>query len=136
MADLRPRIERLVGRLADGPAGRNEGRAGGSPPVLRPGDPGFAEAVARLAAMPLDQYAREGALLEIRAPGFEETLWLVPDEARAEVLVHEGTSRGRIWAGSELMRLMAVPGDRRKTLRATARVKLAFEGTVVEVAGP
>ena len=67
MADLKPRIERLVGRLAGGRGAATP--VGGSPPELRPGDAGFAEAVARLVAMPLDHYAREGASLEVQVRG-------------------------------------------------------------------
>ena len=74
MADLTPRIERLVGRLTGGRDSLTPGRADGLPPELRPGDAGFGEAVARLVAVPLDQFEHEGQFLEIRVPGHDETL--------------------------------------------------------------
>ena len=61
VADLTPRIEKLVGRLAGGRGGGAGRPAGGSQPELRPGDAGFAEAVAPLVAMSLERYACEGA---------------------------------------------------------------------------
>jgi len=103
MADLRPRVEQLVGRLAGGRDRGARRAAGGTLADLRPGDAGFAETVARLVAMPLDRYAHEGAPLEIQVPRLEQTLWFVPDARQAEGMIFEGVSRGRIWTAEELM---------------------------------
>jgi len=44
-------------------------------------------------AMPLDQFASNGKLLEVRVPWLDVTLWFVPEERDAEVLVRDGVSR-------------------------------------------
>jgi hypothetical protein len=46
--------------------------------------------------MPLDQYARAGAPLEVQVPWHGERLSFVPDDRQAEALVREDGSRGRI----------------------------------------
>jgi hypothetical protein len=84
-------------------------------------------------AMPLDEYARAGAPLEVRVPWHGETLWLVPDERHAEILAREGVSRGRIWAAGELMDLMALPERTPETVRTIALAKVAIDGEIVEV---
>ncbi len=131
MADLRPRIEKLVGNLAGERGGGATARAGGPPPALRPGDAGFAEEVARLVAMPLDQYAREGASLEIRVPRHAETLWLVPTERDAAALAREGVSRGRVWTAGELMDLMAMPVRTQADIRTITLAKVSVDGEIV-----
>ncbi len=133
MADLTPRIEKLVERLA-GARGRGAGcPAGGSPPELRPGDAGFAEAVAYMVAMALDQYAREGAPLEIRVRWQERTFWFAADERDAVALGGEGVSRGRVWTARELIQLTALSSRNPRSLRAIALAKLAVDGAIVEV---
>ncbi len=133
MADLAPRIEKLVGRLVGGRGGGAAGTAGGSRLNLRPGDAGFAEAVARFGAMPLPQFAREGAPLEICVAWLEEALWFVPDEGYAEALVRGGTSRGRIWTTRELSYLMTMPERAPRIVRTLALAKMTFEGDIREV---
>jgi len=132
VADLTPRIEKLVGRLVRGRGGGATPPAGGPPPALRPGDPGFAEAVARLVTMPLDQFELEGAPLEIRVPWCRETLWFVPDEQDAEVLGTDGVNRGHVWTAGELA-TMAMSGSMRHGIRTLAPAKVAMGGDVVEV---
>lgn len=134
MADLKPRIERLVGRLVGGWGGGTERPAGGPPPELRPGDAGFAEAVARLVAMPLDQFASGGAPIEIRVPWCRETLWFVPDERAAEVLGRDGVGRGRAWTARELSQPMAL-AERRHAARILALAKRAVDGDIAEIRG-
>ena len=131
MADLRPRVEQLVGRLAGG-RDRGAGRpAGGTVADLRPGDADFAETVARLVAMPLDRYAHEGAPLEIQVPWLGQTLWFVPDERQSEAMINEGVRRGRIWTAEELMRVVPVPT--RDVVQTIAIAKLTLDGDVTEV---
>ncbi len=131
MADLKPRIERLVGRLAGGRGGGAARPPGGSPPELRPGDAGFADAVARLVAMPLDQYVREGGSIEVRTLWLESTLWFVADEHQAEVLVRESVNRGRVWTARELIALMALPGRTPEIVQSLALAKRAFDGDII-----
>jgi len=133
MADLTPRIERLLGTLSrvGRPAGKAPAQAEGPPPVLRAGDPGFAEAVARLVGMPLDQYAQDGAPLEVRVPWHGETLWFVPDDWQAEALVREGVSRGRIWTAEELLHVMPLASG--GTVPTISITKLIMDGHIVEV---
>jgi hypothetical protein len=133
VAALTPRIDKLVGRLAGGRGGGAGRPAGGSQPELRPGDAGFAEAVARLVAMPLDQFPREGQLLEVRVPWLGKTLWFVPDERGAEALGGSGVSRGRVWTVGELVEVRALPGSTSHGLRTVALSKLASDGGIVEV---
>lgn len=133
MADLRPRIEKLVGRLVAGRDSPIPRLAGGSPPELRPGDAGFAEAVARLAAMPLARYAHEGAPLEVQVPWLGETLWFVPGDRQAEALVGEGVDRGRIWTTTELMGLMCVRACNAGKVSMIALTRIASSGDITEV---
>ncbi len=132
MADLKPRIERLVGRLVGGRGGgaTSPGRV---LPALRPGDAGFAEAVAYMVAMALDQYAREGAPLEIRVRWQERTFWFAADERDAEALGGDGVSRGRVWTARELIQLTALSSRNPRSLRAIALAKLAVDGGIAEV---
>ena len=102
-------------------------------PPLPAGDPGFAEAVARLVGMPLDQNASAGAPLEVRVPWHGETLWFVLDDRQAEALVREGVSRGRIWTAGELGELMTLPEPTPEIVQRIALVKREFGGDIVEV---
>ena len=134
MADLRPRIDRLVDTLSgDRSTGPPDARV--TPPVLLPGDRGFTEAVARVVAMPLDRYAREGAALEIRVPYHGETLWLVPTDREAATLGREGVGRGRVWTARELSALMALPDRTLEIVQSLALAKRAVDGDIVEVRG-
>ena len=109
--------------------------AGGSchAPSLRPGAPGFAEAVTWLLGLPLDAFAGAGHLLEVRVPWHQVTLWLVPDEGAVQRLEAEGLSRGRIWTSQEVADLLSVPGIARESARMVALAKLGFDGVVTEV---
>lgn len=70
--------------------------AGGPPAALRPGSAGFAEAGARLGLMPLDRFAREGQLLEVRCRGTTRRCGSSPTKRDAEAPGREGVSRGRV----------------------------------------
>jgi len=121
-----------LGSLAGGWSGRAGRPAAASSAELRPGGAGFAEAVARLGAMPLDRFEREGQLLEIRVPWHAETLWLVPAERDAEALGREGVSRGRVWTARELTTLMALPNRTPSVVQTLAHAKCAVDGDIVE----
>lgn len=133
MTDLKLRIDQLVGRLVGGRDSGTERRDGGSHPALRSGDAGFAEPVAQLVAMPIDQYARKGAPLEVQVPWLSETVWFVADDRQAEVLALEGVSRGRVWTARELIELMALPDRTREVVQGLALAKRAVDGDIVEV---
>jgi hypothetical protein len=133
VADLTGRIDHLVGWLTTGAAVGQPGPAGGPPPGLRPNDPAFADMVAGLLGMPLDQYARTGAPLDIRVPWLDVTLWFVPDERDAAALSREGVGRGRVWTARELMDLMTLSDLTLATVRTLALAKCAIDGDIVEV---
>ncbi len=86
-------------------------------------------------AMPLDQFAREGQCLEVRAAWHPETLWFVPDERDAAVLWREGVGRGRVWTARELAEVMALSDLSLGTVRTLALAKCAIDGDIVEVRG-
>ena len=88
-----------------------------------------------LLAMPLDQFVRDGQLLEVRVPWHSETLWLVPDEHDAVVLGREGVSRRRVWTAEELIAVMALQDGTPAVVQTLALAKLAIDGDLVEV-GP
>jgi hypothetical protein len=134
MGELTARIQELLasGRTAGRVEGE-EGPAGGAPPELRREDPGFGDAVTRLLGMPLDEYARAGAPMEIRVPWCAETLWFVPVDTDADRLGKEGVGRGRIWTAAELDQVMAMPGLTPAIVETLGRAKLAVGGDIVEV---
>jgi hypothetical protein len=86
--------------------------------------------VGRVLGLPLDQLDR---VLEIRVPWWPDPLWFVPAEADAEILVHEGISRGRIWTAGELRDLLSIPGITKASARRVAEAKLAMDGDVTVV---
>jgi hypothetical protein len=79
------------------------------PGERRSGEPGFADWVAQAIGLPLGRFEQEGGPLEVRVPWHPATLWFVPDELHAEMLICEGVRRGRIWTAKELMHVMALP---------------------------
>jgi hypothetical protein len=84
-------------------------------------------------AMPLDEFASNGKLLEVRVSWLNVTLWFVPEERDAESLVRDGVSRGRMWTAAELMDVMPLDERTSEALQAIALVKLAFDGDIAEV---
>ena len=121
-----------MGRLVGGRGGEAAGTAGASRLDLRPGDACFAEAVARLVALPLDQFEHEGQLLEVLVPWHNETLWLVPEGRDTEALDREGVDRGRVWTARELMEVMALPDLASDTVWTIAFAKMTFGGDIVK----
>ena len=90
-------------------------------------------AFTQLMGMPLDLFAREGQLLEVRVPYLAQTLWFVPGESDAEGLTQEGISRGRIWTARELGDLLSFAGLRPDDIKAVALAKIELGGEVVEM---
>ncbi len=98
------------------------------------GDPVTADLdLTRILAMPLDQFAREGQLLEVRVPWLDVMLWFVPAEREAEALAREGVSRGQVWTARELSALMALPDRKLEIVQGLALAKRAVDGDIVEV---
>lgn len=89
--------------------------------------------VARLVSMPLDRFADEGCLLEVRVPWLEVSLWFVPGEADIEALAREGISRGRVWTALELANFLTIPSPGPDQVKTIARAKREFGGEVEEV---
>ena len=89
--------------------------------------------LAAIFAMPLDRFAREDQLLEVRIPWLDVTVWFVPEERDAEALGHEGVSRGRIWTARELIALMALPDPTPEIVQRLTLAKRAVDGDIVEV---
>ena len=86
-----------------------------------------------LLQMPLDQFEREGPLIEIKVPGFPETLWFAPGDREREILVVRGISRGRIWTAHELMDLWKIPSLTREQAQTLARIKADFDAEVISI---
>jgi hypothetical protein len=83
--------------------------------------------------MPIDEFARNGKLLEVRVPWFDVTLWFVPDERDAEALIRDGVSRGRVWTATELLDVMAIGERISEALWAIALAKLSFDADIATV---
>jgi hypothetical protein len=92
-----------------------------------------ATVLAQLMGMPLDLFAREGELLEVRVPYLAQTLWFVPGESDAEGLTQQGVSRGRIWTARELADLLSCAGLGSDHVKAVALAKIELGGDVVGV---
>jgi hypothetical protein len=88
--------------------------------------------VAEILAMPLDHFARDGQLLEIRVPWLDVTVWFVPEERDAAALGREGIGRGRVWTARELATLMALPDRTPSIVQTLAHTKCAVEGDIIE----
>jgi hypothetical protein len=86
-----------------------------------------------LLCMPLANFARDDRLLEVRLTWWPVTLWFVPDERDAVLLVAEGVSRGRIWTAGELLDLLSIPGLTGDQLITIATAKVLFSGTLDRV---
>jgi hypothetical protein len=132
VADLKPGIDRLLGRAAGGRGGQGALFSTRSAPELRPGDAGFADVTARLVAMPLDRFARDGQLLEVRVPWLDVTVWFVPEERDAAGLGRQGISRGRVWTARELSTLMALQDRTPSVVQNLAHAKCVVDGNIVE----
>jgi hypothetical protein len=133
VTDLTARIAQLVNRFGPGRIAERDRPATASSMPAGSGDAGFAETVARLVSMPLDQYACDGELLEFRVPWYHETLWFVPADRDVDSLGVASVSRGRIWTARELIALMSVPDVTPAIAESLARAKMAIDGDIVEV---
>ena len=85
--------------------------------------------------MTLFQFAQEGCPIQLAVPGLADTLWFVPSEADVRELLMEGVHRGRIWTAAELRVVTAMPEGSQDDLLTLARVKVRFDGEVLDVRG-
>ena len=134
---LTPTLEALAARLTRA-ASRDWPPTSPAPSRAAPpesgGDPVAVDLdLTKILAMPLDRFAREGQLLEVRIPWLDVTVWFVPEERDAEALVREGVSRGRIWTAGELGALMALPAPTPEIVQRLALTKRAVDGDIAEV---
>ena len=92
-------------------------------------DPYRAEVIQGLAG----DFAQHGHVHEVRVPGVDQTLFVVPTVKEAERLVIlEGIARGRVWTGRELADALEArlsPGD----FAAVALAKLTLDADIVAV---
>jgi hypothetical protein len=84
-------------------------------------------------AMPLDEFQRRGALLEVRVPWLNVTLWMVPTERDVAGLVRQGIGRGRIWTAPELMDVMSITDRTPEQVKTLTHTKLVMDGEITEV---
>jgi hypothetical protein len=99
----------------------------GEPPGAGP------EALARLLAMSLDVFAREGQPVEVRVRWWPASLWFVPDVRHAEALCRAGVARERLWTATELVGLLSASPLATEALLTVMRARAMFGGEVVEV---
>src|SRR5712691_13376182 len=89
--------------------------------------------LARVLAMPLDTFAREGQPIEVRVPWLDVTLWIVPADRDAVALMAEGVPRGRIWTAGELIQLMQIADRTPEVVKTVTHAKLELDGEITEV---
>jgi hypothetical protein len=87
----------------------------------------------RFVGMTCGQFARERFSVEIRLPGLDETVWLVPQPRDAARLVSEGIARGRVFTAHELADLLSIPANHPDDFQKIARLKTAFDADIVAV---
>lgn len=92
--------------------------------------------MARAVGLPLGRFEQEGGPLEVRVPWHPDTLWFVPDERHAEMLICEGVGRGRIWTAGELLDVMALDDRTLEVVRTLALTKVALDADLVEINRP
>ncbi|PWU23502.1 MAG: hypothetical protein C5B48_08465 [Candidatus Rokuibacteriota bacterium] len=137
MADLKPSLRALAVTLTQH---ASAARPPETTPLSRPEHSANSGVLAasnldlnEILRMPLDQFMRDGQLLEVRVPWLNVTLWFVPAERDAERLAAEGIGRGRIWTATELAHLLSMPDPTPAIVATLARAKLTVGGDIVEV---
>lgn len=123
-------LQLLAGGVGDHPTPDTTGKV--DLPALTVGPRHVAEALPFL-SMPLDEFKRRGACLEVRVPWLNVTLWVVPVDRDVNMLMQEGISRGRIWTANELQQLISVASRTPETVQTLAHAKLELDGDIVEV---
>jgi hypothetical protein len=83
--------------------------------------------------MPLDMFAREGALLEVRVPWLDVTLWMVPAARDVSRLMAEGVRRGRIWTAAELMQFMSIADRTPEGVKTITHAKVELDAEISDV---
>jgi len=83
--------------------------------------------------MSFEEFRARGALLEVQVPWLDTTLWFVPIDDDARLLMAEGVRRGRIWTSGELMQLLTMADRTQKLVSTITYTKLAMDADVVAV---
>jgi hypothetical protein len=83
--------------------------------------------------MPLGEFQHRGALIEVRVPWLDVSLWMVPGEQDVAMLLAEGVSRGRIWTAAELLNLMSITPRTPDDAQTITHAKLAIDGEISAV---
>ena len=87
----------------------------------------------RLVGMSCSEFGRQRSALELRIPGLDGTIWLVPQHTDAARLVAEGIGRGRILTSRELADLLSIENLTPDDFQKIARLRVAFGAEIVEV---
>jgi hypothetical protein len=88
----------------------------------------------RLLCMSLEEFEQGDLSMEVAVPWLPETtLWFVPTAAHADVLLHEGTPRGRIWTAGELRDLHTSVGLDHDAIERIGSLKAALDCDIVGV---
>jgi hypothetical protein len=81
--------------------------------------------------MPLECFAREGQLLDVRIAWLDVTLWFVPWSKTRDA--REGRDhRGRAWTAMELLGVPATAGTTTEALQMIALAKLTIDVDAAE----
>jgi hypothetical protein len=88
----------------------------------------------RFSDMSCSEFARQHFAIEIRVPGVDGTIWLVPQPTDAVRLVFEGIRRGHILTADELADLLSIETLTSNDFQAIARLRMAFGAEIVAVA--
>ena len=87
----------------------------------------------RFIGMSCSEFGRQRFKVEIRIPGIDGTIWLVPQPTDVSRLVAEGIGRGRILTAYELADLLSIPALTPDEFQKIVRLKLAFGADIVAV---
>ena len=87
----------------------------------------------RVLEMSLASFEASGLAIELTVPGIAQTLWWVPTDAHARLLVRRGISRGRIWTAKELTYIDHIDSISRHEIRQLAILKVQFGLQILSV---
>jgi hypothetical protein len=121
--------ERMLGRRATS----SDARAPRQPEPAPPARQRHVTEALLLLDMPLEDFQARGALLEVRVPWLDVTLWFVPTADDVHRLAGEGVHRGRIWTACELMQLLTIPDRTPAAVSTITHAKLAMDGDIIAV---
>ena len=86
-----------------------------------------------LLGLTISEFQNQTHRIEVRVPGFDETLWFVPGKASVQKLRSQGVHRGRIWTAQELSAIYEIGQLDRKELQRLALLKKRLDLEVISV---